>query len=206
VRLFADVVANVHMSHPATDIFLNCTKNTELTAHAFARTFTFALSQKKNQLDPRQQPARDKNRQSSAKENRSALMKANKPWITYRTRFLVKAKQLTSSLIFTDALGREHSGRKGDYLVESSDGVLRIAPRQIFEDIYVPLLEDAGQQVATKPGTWRTEIVSHINETQTNQPQINQPQASPVPTLSAHMIRKAPQSDRGRRSLISQSV
>jgi hypothetical protein len=66
-------------------------------------------------------------------------MKITKPWTTYRTRFLVKAKQLTSSLIFTDSLGRHHSGRKGDYLVESSDGVLRVAPRQIFEDIYVPL-------------------------------------------------------------------
>jgi hypothetical protein len=69
-------------------------------------------------------------------------MKATTPWITYRTRFLVKAKQLTTSLAFTDVLGRQHSGRKGDYLVESSDGVLRIAPRQIFEDIYVPLLAD----------------------------------------------------------------
>src|ERR1700685_2478749 len=67
-------------------------------------------------------------------------MRATTPWITYRTRFLVKAKQLTTSLSFTDALGRQHSGRKGDFLVESSDGVLRIAPRQIFEDIYVPLL------------------------------------------------------------------
>ena len=67
-------------------------------------------------------------------------MKAPNPWITYRTRFLVKAKQLTTSLTFADVLGRQHSGRKGDYLVESADGVLRIAPRQIFEDIYVPLL------------------------------------------------------------------
>ena len=60
-------------------------------------------------------------------------------WKTYRTRFLVKAKQLSSSLSFTDSLGRQHSGRKGDYLVESADGVLRIAPRQIFEDIYVAM-------------------------------------------------------------------
>ncbi len=81
-------------------------------------------------------------------------MKATNPWITYRTRFLVKAKQLTSSLSFTDSLGRQHSGRKGDYLVESSDGVLRIAPRQIFEDIYVPLL--AGQNQAPE----RTETLS----------------------------------------------
>ena len=60
-------------------------------------------------------------------------------WKTYRTRVLVKAKQLTSSLSFTDHLGRQHSGRKGDYLVESCDGVLSITPRRIFEDIYVPM-------------------------------------------------------------------
>lgn len=60
-------------------------------------------------------------------------------WKTYRTRFLVKAKQLTSTLSFTDHLGRQHCGRRGDYLVESFDGVLSIAPRQIFEDIYVPM-------------------------------------------------------------------
>src|SRR5690242_721249 len=60
-------------------------------------------------------------------------------WNTYRTRFLVKAKQLNSSLTFTDHLGRQHCGRKGDYLVESCDGVLSIAPRRIFEDIYVAM-------------------------------------------------------------------
>ena len=49
-------------------------------------------------------------------------MRASTPWITYRTRFLVKAKQLTTSLTFADVLGRQHSGRKGDYLVESADG------------------------------------------------------------------------------------
>jgi len=63
-------------------------------------------------------------------------------WKTYRTRFLVKAKQLNSSLSFTDHLGRQHAGRKGDYLVESCDGVLTITPRQIFEDIYVPMCRD----------------------------------------------------------------
>jgi hypothetical protein len=60
-------------------------------------------------------------------------------WKTYRTRFLVKAKQLNSDLNFTDSLGRHHSGRRGDYLVESSDGLLRIAPQEIFEDVYVPM-------------------------------------------------------------------
>jgi hypothetical protein len=63
----------------------------------------------------------------------------SKQWKTYRTRFLVKAKQLSASLSFVDPLGRQHSGRKGDYLVESSDGVISIAPRQIFEDIYVAI-------------------------------------------------------------------
>jgi len=69
-------------------------------------------------------------------------------WKTYRTRFLVNAKQLDSSLSFTDHLGRQHCGRKGDYLVESSDGVITIAPRQIFEDIYVPMSALEAQSTA----------------------------------------------------------
>lgn len=68
-------------------------------------------------------------------------MKANS-WNTYRTRFLVQAKQLTSGFTFIDALGRQHTGAKGDYIVEFSQGVLSIASRQIFEDIYVPLPAD----------------------------------------------------------------
>src|SRR5579863_3703509 len=97
-------------------------------------------------------------------------MKAT-PWITYRTRFLVKAKQLTSSLTFTDVLGRLHSGRKGDYLVESADGVLRIAPRQIFEDIYVPLLS----------GEMLSEEIPQQQE------------APPSFSLPPHLTRKSPQ-------------
>ncbi|HEY6763665.1 MAG TPA: hypothetical protein VI386_02750 [Candidatus Sulfotelmatobacter sp.] len=69
-------------------------------------------------------------------------------WKTYRTRFLVNAKQLTCSLSFTDELGRQHAGRKGDYLVESDDGLLRIAPRQIFEDIYVGISLDELQKTS----------------------------------------------------------
>jgi hypothetical protein len=84
-------------------------------------------------------------------EERPAIMKAPNPWITYRTRFLVKARQLSASLTFTDALGRQHSGRKGDYLVEFSDGVLRIACRQIFEDIYVPMMADQFQPQTQDP-------------------------------------------------------
>ena len=70
-------------------------------------------------------------------------------WNIYRTRFLVRAKQLTQPLAFTDPLGREHRGVPGDYLVQSSAGLLRIAPREIFEDIYVPL-ED-GRGIASQP-------------------------------------------------------
>lgn len=63
-------------------------------------------------------------------------------WKTYRTRFLVKAKRLSSNLSFTDPLGRQHSGRKGDYLVESFEGVLSIAPKKIFEDVYVAMSDE----------------------------------------------------------------
>lgn len=76
-------------------------------------------------------------------------------WKTYRTRFLVKAKQLNSNFSFVDALGRQHSGRKGDYLVESSDGVISITPRQIFEDIYVPMVADREVLAAPAEGLGR---------------------------------------------------
>ncbi|HEX4424003.1 MAG TPA: hypothetical protein VH079_01295 [Terriglobales bacterium] len=66
-------------------------------------------------------------------------------WKTYRTRFLVRAHQLDQALSFTDVLGREHRGHIGDYLVESSDGARSIAPRAIFEDIYVAMgMAEAG--------------------------------------------------------------
>ena len=66
-------------------------------------------------------------------------MNLESQWTVYRTRFLVRARQLTEPLVFTDALGREQSGRPGDYMVESSDGIRRITAQAIFEDIYVPL-------------------------------------------------------------------
>lgn len=67
------------------------------------------------------------------------MINAKSPWNVYRTRFLVRARQLTEPLMFTDSLGREHSGQAGDYLVEFSDGVRRITSQALFEDIYVPL-------------------------------------------------------------------
>jgi hypothetical protein len=66
-------------------------------------------------------------------------------WKIYRTRFLVRAKQLTECLTFTDTLGREHNGEPGDYLVEFCEGMLRIAPQEIFEDVYVVMLPEPGQ-------------------------------------------------------------
>jgi len=69
-------------------------------------------------------------------------MNLESDWTVYRTRFVVRARQLTDPLNFTDALGREHSGQPGDYLVEIFDGLLSITPRKFFEDIYVPLQAD----------------------------------------------------------------
>ena len=66
-------------------------------------------------------------------------------WKVYRTRFLVRAKQLTEPLFFVDALGREHHGKEGDYLVEWSDGCRRIDPQEIFEDVYVPMNDSGGK-------------------------------------------------------------
>src|SRR6266705_2091794 len=119
----------------------------ELTCGQFNRTFSFALTKKL--VRPRSVIALRTKFQQKFSGQRA--MKSVE-WKTYRTRFLVKAKQLNSSLSFTDHLGRQHCGRKGDYLVESCDGVLSITPRRIFEDIYVPmsLLGELGGE--TPPG------------------------------------------------------
>lgn len=80
-------------------------------------------------------------------------------WKIYRTRFLIKARQLDAPLAFTDPLGREHHGLKGDYLVESSEGLQRIAPREIFEDIYVPM----GLSEEPQPSPAQFETNSHVS-------------------------------------------
>ena len=66
-------------------------------------------------------------------------MNLESQWTVYCTRFLVRARQLTEPLVFTDALGREQSGQPGDYLVETSAGIRRITTQALFEDIYLPL-------------------------------------------------------------------
>jgi hypothetical protein len=140
-------------------------------------------------------------------------MKAANPWITYRTRFLVQAKQLTTGLTFTDALGRQHSGCKGDYLVESSDGAFRIAPRQIFEDVYVPL--HAGETPQHSGSTTQVSAQSvpeflRRDQTLPSLPNLRKKgptrQRDRAAVLPLHLSRKSPQPDRnfpnpGLRSL-----
>src|SRR5215471_10766238 len=72
-------------------------------------------------------------------------------WHIYRTRFLIRARQLTSPLVFTDALGREHHGKVGDYLVESSVGLRHVISQKIFEDVYVAMGPDAKTRTKFPP-------------------------------------------------------
>jgi hypothetical protein len=84
-------------------------------------------------------------------------------WNIYRTRFLVRACQLTEPVRFLDPLGREHRGEPGDYLVESSNGLRRIAPRQLFEDIYVAMSStQAAQSVHSDAGRHPTPSTVHL--------------------------------------------
>jgi hypothetical protein len=62
--------------------------------------------------------------------------------------------------MFTDPLGHQHFGQTGDYLVESSCGMRRIAPRSFFEDIYVPLATSLPTVEFTAP-TFLTESSPH---------------------------------------------
>jgi hypothetical protein len=98
-------------------------------------------------------------------------------WKSYRTRFLVNAKQLNSPLSFVDHLGRQHRGRKGDYLVESSDGVISIAPRRIFEDIYVPMLQPQASENPEAVGETQRKIPrTTARRTMTSDREISEPE------------------------------
>jgi hypothetical protein len=129
-------------------------------------------------------------------------------WKTYRTRFLVKAKQLSSSLSFVDHLGRQHCGRKGDYLVESSDGVLSIAPRRIFEDIYVPMTlrqqPGATDPVINDPCISQNTASAPMLERLKSEAQVEEVKA-PKPVASERLapgqVIAHDQTDRGRRKL-----
>ena len=120
-------------------------------------------------------------------------------WKSYRTRFLVNAKQLNSSLSFVDHLGRQHRGRKGDYLVESSDGVISIAPRRIFEDIYVPMPQSQDVEI---PELEFQKI--GIEQLALRQPSVSRQSINDArmvaPSQSARAQRKLPQPCRDPRS------
>ena len=131
-------------------------------------------------------------------------------WKTYRTRFLVKAKQLSSSLSFVDHLGRQHCGRKGDYLVESSDGVLSIAPRRIFEDIYVPMTlrqqPGANDPVINDPTlSQNTTSAPMLERLESEALDIEEELKAPKPVASERVapgqVIAHDQADRGRRKL-----
>jgi len=127
-------------------------------------------------------------------------MKVN-PWITYRTRFLVKARQLSTSLTFTDGLGRQQCGRKGDYLVESTEGILSIAPRQIFEDIYVPVM--AGETPAHDEAPTQPRITPQYDTApplETSQKREPMRRETPTFSLPPQLTRKSPQPYSDRRT------
>lgn len=109
-------------------------------------------------------------------------------WTTYRTRFLIRAKQLDEPLTFVDCIGREHSGQVGDYLVLSSDGSRRIAPREIFEDIYVPMDQSA------EPWPLVAEIVTSSRVQPPERPQSalpgSPPSQSPPSTALQQAVRR----------------
>lgn len=73
-------------------------------------------------------------------------------WNIYRTRFLIKARQLTEPMTFVDVFGREHCGLPGDYLVESADGRRSIRRKEIFEDVYVSMGAAAAGWQARRTG------------------------------------------------------
>ena len=116
-----------------------CTNHVVLTLSSSARTVTPPIA-KTNVTNNRDRSFNRTAVQSTV--NGATVMSASNTWNIYRTRFLVRARQLTEPLVFTDSLGREHSGQPGDYLVETSDGIRRITSRALFEDIYVPLDPD----------------------------------------------------------------
>jgi hypothetical protein len=122
-------------------------------------------------------------------------------WKIYRTRFLIKAKQLDAPLVFTDPLGREHSGRRGDYLVESSDGLQRIAPREIFEDIYVPMGPARNSRPSQSDS--RHDIsatTSAVHSAPSNSALANQPSSSAANSTPARSGSSSSISDQATRS------
>ena len=72
-------------------------------------------------------------------------------WKIYRTRYLVRARQLTETTVVLDQAGRFQSAEPGDYLVQGSDGSQRISPRHIFEDLYVEMSSLVAEALPARP-------------------------------------------------------
>jgi hypothetical protein len=119
-----------------------CTKYSRSTRNkTTCRTLARSVQQKTLEIpDQSAQPIR-----------KEAHMNLENQWPVYRTRFLVRARQLTQPLVFTDILGREQSGQVGDYIVQSADGMRRITPQALFEDIYVPMEQNDGASAVLAP-------------------------------------------------------
>ena len=72
-------------------------------------------------------------------------MKSENEWKTYRTRFLIKAKQLNSNLSFTDLSVVSIAAAKGTTSLNLPRELSASLLASIFEDIYVTML-NAGDQ------------------------------------------------------------
>ncbi len=109
----------------------SCTNLMELTPRVSARKFLITATTI---------PVASKQRSQQHNYSLSkvtAVTKTARKWQVYRNKCLIRAKQLNRALTFVDSLGREHRGKKGDYLVESDGGSRRIWPRELFEDSHV---------------------------------------------------------------------
>jgi hypothetical protein len=146
--------------------FRRCTNLMELTLRSRLRRFSSPLNKFRDEQRPRTSSIAGQTLKFILENVRAAELPPSYPqpqpssqaeavsimsseWKIYRTRFLTRAKQLTTPMDFIDHLGRHHAGLAGDYLVETSDGVRRIAPREMFEDIYVEL-SPAGPQASSQ--------------------------------------------------------
>jgi hypothetical protein len=116
---------------------------------------------------------------------KESIMNLESQWTVYCTRFLVRARQLTEPLVFTDALGREQSGQPGDYLVETSAGIRRITTQALFEDIYVPL---AATQLHSPVPEFQTRLQTGVHTVHTDA----------APTVHTRPVARASPEDRIR--------
>ena len=119
----------------------------EALSQSLHRNFSASVQGRRTRPRPRTQDEIARSGQERTAKSRESTANSREPpfgvvmsddWKTYRTRFVVRARQLTQPFAFTDPNGHEHHGRPGDYVIESREG-LRISRREIFEDVYVAM-------------------------------------------------------------------